>query len=315
MSSPAEHTQSTERARIPGHSSSRLRLPRKYLAVAPPYLWLLVFFLVPFLLALKISFSQPVFDRPPYTEVFAWSEGLVPEFKGSLDNYRFLTTDDLYILAYLNSLKIAVISTLLCLLIGYPMAYGIARAPPAMRNALLMGIILPFWTSFLIRIYAWIGILKNEGVLNNVLLAFGVIDDPLPMIHNWFSLYVGIVYSYLPFMILPLYANLAKMNESFLEAASDLGCRPWKSFISITLPLSFPGIIAGSMLVFIPCVGEYVIPVLLGGPDTLMIGPVLWNEFFQNVDWPVASAVAIAMLVLLVIPIAIFQHYQSREDA
>jgi putrescine transport system permease protein len=195
------------------------------------------------------------------------------------------------------------------------MAYGIARAPGTLRNVLLMAIILPFWTSFLIRIYAWIGILKNEGILNNVLLFLGVIDEPLALIHNWFSLYVGIVYTYLPFMILPLYANLAKMDESLLEAASDLGCRPWKTFVSITLPLSFPGIVAGSMLVFIPTVGEYVIPALLGGPDTLMIGPVLWNEFFQNVDWPVASTVAIAMLVLLVIPIAIFQHYQSREDS
>ena len=250
----------------------RLRIPGRYLAVAPTYIWLLIFFLVPFLLALKISFAQPLFQQPPYSAIFAWTDGWLPEFRGTLDNYRFLTTDNLYILAYLNSLKIAVISTLLCLLIGYPMAYGIARAPGAMRNVLLMGIILPFWTSFLIRIYAWIGILKNEGVLNNVLLFLGIIDEPLSLIHNWFSLYVGIVYSYLPFMILPLYANLAKMNESLLEAASDLGCRPWKTFVSITLPLSFPGIIAGSMLVFIPSVGEYVIPALLGGPDTLMIG-------------------------------------------
>jgi len=293
---------------------SRFRSLGRYLAVAPPYIWLLLFFLIPFALALKISFAQPVFDQPPYTAVFEWSTALVPQFTGTLDNYRFLTTDNLYILAYLNSIKIAVISTLLCLLIGYPMAYGIARAPGTMRNVLLMAVILPFWTSFLIRIYAWIGILKNEGVLNNVLMALGLIDDPLPLIHNWFSLYVGIVYSYLPFMILPLYANLAKMDESLLEAAADLGCRPWKAFLTVTLPLSFPGIVAGSMLVFIPAVGEYVIPALLGGPDTLMIGPVLWNEFFQNVDWPVAATVAIAMLVLLVIPIAIFQHYQARED-
>lgn len=294
---------------------SRLRVPGRYLAVAPTYIWLLIFFLVPFLLVLKISLAQPVFQQPPYSEIFAWTEGWIPAFKGTLENYRFLTTDDLYILAYLNSLKIAVISTLLCLLVGYPMAYGVARAPSTLRNVLLMGIILPFWTSFLIRIYAWIGILKNEGILNNALIYLGIIDSPLPLIHNWFSLYVGIVYTYLPFMILPLYANLAKMDESLLEAASDLGCRPWKTFVSITLPLSFPGIVAGSMLVFIPTVGEYVIPVLLGGPDTLMIGPVLWNEFFQNVDWPVASTVAIAMLILLVVPIAIFQHYQSREDA
>lgn len=292
-----------------------IRIPGRYLAVSPPYLWLLVFFLVPFLLVLKISLATPEFSQPPYSAVFDWSEGLIPSFEGSLGNYRFLTTDDLYILAYLNSIKIAVISTLLCLLIGYPMAYGIARAPGTMRNVLLMAVILPFWTSFLIRVYAWIGILKNQGVLNAVLLWLGVIDQPLDMIHNAFSLYVGIVYTYLPFMILPLYANLAKMDESLLEAASDLGCRPWKAFVSVTLPLSLPGIIAGSMLVFIPAVGEYVIPALLGGPDTLMIGPVLWNEFFQNVDWPVASTVAVAMLLLLVVPIAIFQHFQAREDA
>lgn len=292
----------------------RIRLPGRYLALSPPYLWLFIFFLVPFVLVLKISFSSPIMDQPPYTAMFQWAEGLLPEIEATLANYSFLTTDNLYIVAYLNSIKIAVISTILCLLVGYPMAYGIARAPGARRNALLMLVVLPFWTSFLIRIYAWIGILKSKGVLNAVLLALGLIDEPLPMIHNWFSLYVGIVYSYLPFMILPLYANLAKMDESLLEAASDLGCKPWKTFVTITLPLSFPGIVAGSMLVFIPCVGEYVIPVLLGGPDTLMIGPVLWNEFFQNVDWPVASTVAIAMLVLLVVPIVIFQHYQARED-
>jgi len=308
-------TASSNNASRSSRRPRRFRIPGQYLAVSPPYLWLFVFFLVPFLLALKISFSTPVFDQPPYTAVFDWSAGLIPEIKGTLSNYKFLTTDDLYIVAYLNSIKIAVISTVLCLLIGYPMAYAIARAPAAMRNVLLMAIILPFWTSFLIRVYAWIGILKNNGLLNHILMAFGLIDEPLPLIHNWFSLYIGIVYSYLPFMILPLYANLAKMDESLLEAASDLGCRPWKTFVSITLPLSFPGIVAGSMLVFIPAVGEYVIPALLGGPDTLMIGPVLWNEFFQNIDWPVASTVAIAMLILLVVPIAIFQHYQSREDA
>ena len=194
------------------------------------------------------------------------------------------------------------------------MAYGIARAPGAWRNALLMLVILPFWTSFLIRVYAWIGILKNNGILNNALMGLGIIDEPLALLHNNFSIYVGIVYSYLPFMILPLYANLARMDDSLLESAADLGCRPWKAFVSITLPLSMPGIVAGSMLVFIPVVGEFVIPELLGGPDTLMIGKVLWNEFFQNRDWPVASAVAIAMLILLVIPIVIFQHYQNKQE-
>lgn len=292
----------------------RLKIGGRTLVVAAPYLWLLVFFLAPFVIVLKLSFAEPLIAQPPYSAVFAWSSGLLPEFKGSLDNYAFLLTDDLYITAYLNSIRIALVSTFICLLIGYPMAYGIARAPGSWRNALLMLVILPFWTSFLIRVYAWIGILKNNGILNNLLMTFGVIDEPLQLLHNHFSVYLGIVYSYLPFMILPLYANLARMDDSLLEAAADLGCRPWKAFVSVTLPLSIPGIVAGSMLVFIPAVGEFVIPELLGGPDTLMIGKILWNEFFQNRDWPVASAVAIAMLVLLVIPIVIFQHYQNRES-
>lgn len=295
-------------------TSRRFGIPGRYLVVSAPYIWLLIFFLAPFALVLKISFSSAIIAQPPYTALFDWSAGLVPDIRGTLSSYQFLLSDELYAVAYLNSIKIALISTVLCLLIGYPMAYGIARAADAWRNVLLMLVILPFWTSFLIRVYAWIGILKNNGVLNNVLMGLGLIDQPLPMLHSDFSVYVGIVYTYLPFMILPLYANLAKMDESLLEAASDLGCRPWKAFLSITLPLSFPGIVAGSMLVFIPAVGEYVIPALLGGPDTLMIGKVLWNEFFRNRDWPVASAVAIAMLVFLVIPIVIFQHFQARED-
>jgi len=294
--------------------SRRFGIPGRYLVVSAPYIWLLIFFLAPFVLVLKISFSSAIIAQPPYTPLFDWGVGLIPDIKGTLASYEFLLSDELYAVAYLNSIKIALLSTILCLLIGYPMAYGIARAPGAWRNILLMLVILPFWTSFLIRVYAWIGILKNNGVLNNALMGLGIIDQPLPMLHSDFSVYVGIVYTYLPFMILPLYANLAKMDESLLEAASDLGCRPWKAFTSITLPLSFPGIIAGSMLVFIPAVGEYVIPALLGGPDTLMIGKVLWNEFFRNRDWPVASAVAIAMLVFLVIPIVIFQHFQARED-
>ncbi len=294
-------------------SARRFGLSGRTLAVAAPYVWLLVFFLAPFAIVLKLSFAEPLIAQPPYSAVFEWAGGLLPTFTGSFDNYAFLLSDDLYITAYLNSIKIAFVSTLLCLLIGYPMAYGIARAPGAWRNALLMLVILPFWTSFLIRVYAWIGILKNNGILNNVLIGLGIIDEPLDILHNHFSVYLGIVYSYLPFMILPLYANLARMDESLLEAAADLGCRPWKTFVSVTLPLSLPGIIAGSMLVFIPAVGEFVIPELLGGPDTLMIGKILWNEFFQNRDWPVASAVAIAMLILLVIPIVIFQHFQGRE--
>ena len=280
----------------------------------PPYIWLLLFFLAPFAIVMKLSVSEAAIAMPPYLPIFDWAEGLIPDFTGTLFNFEFLFTDDLYIIAYLNSIKIALISTLACLLIGYPMAYGIARASDAWRNALLMLVILPFWTSFLIRVYAWIGILKNNGLINNMLMSLGIIDQPLPLLHNDFSVYIGIVYSYLPFMILPLYANLAKMDESLLEASADLGARPWKTFVKITLPLSISGIIAGSMLVFIPAVGEFVIPELLGGPDTLMIGRILWNEFFHNRDWPVASAVAIAMLVFLVVPIVIFQHFQGRDD-
>ena len=315
MSSPATRTTApNDKAGTAGASRRRGLIPGRYLVVSAPYIWLLIFFLAPFALVLKISLSSPILAQPPYTALFDWSAGLIPDIKGTLSNYEFLLSDNLYIVAYLNSIKIALVSTILCLLIGYPMAYGIARAPGTMRNALLMLVILPFWTSFLIRVYAWIGILKNNGILNNLLISTGLIDQPLPLLHSAFSVYVGIVYSYLPFMILPLYANLAKMDESLMEAAADLGCRPWKAFVSITLPLSFPGIVAGSMLVFIPAVGEFVIPELLGGPDTLMIGKILWNEFFHNRDWPVASAVAIAMLVLLVVPIVIFQHYQARED-
>jgi len=291
---------------------ARLFSPRTVILL-PPYIWLLLFFLAPFAIVLKLSISEAAIAMPPYLPIVEWAEGLVPTFTGTLYNFNFLFTDDLYIVAYLNSIKIAAISTFACLLIGYPMAYGIARAPGAWRNALLMLVILPFWTSFLIRVYAWIGILKNNGILNNLLISLGVIDQPIQMLHNDFSVYVGIVYSYLPFMILPLYANLAKMDESLLEAAADLGCRPWKAFWAVTLPLSIPGIVAGSMLVFIPAVGEFVIPELLGGPDTLMIGRILWNEFFHNRDWPVASAVAIAMLIFLVIPIVIFQHYQNKD--
>jgi putrescine transport system permease protein len=221
--------------------------------------------------------------------------------------------DKLYFSAYINSMKVAAISTVLCLLVGYPMAYGIARASPAWRNVLLMMVVLPFWTSFLLRVYAWIGMLRSDGVINDILLFLHIIDEPLVMLQTNFAVYLGIVYSYLPFMVMPLYANLEKMDLTLLEAAEDLGCRPYKAFLRITLPLSVPGIIAGSMLVFIPAVGEFVIPALLGGPNSLMIGRVLWDEFFNNRDWPVASAVAIAMLVLLVIPIMVFQYFQGRE--
>jgi putrescine transport system permease protein len=279
----------------------------------PPYAWLLLFFLIPFLIVLKISFSETQAAIPPYLPLVDWAEDAVLQIRLNLGNYRYLFSDALYVDAYLNSLKIAGVSTLCCLLIGYPMAYAIARAPRVARNPLLMLVVLPFWTSFLIRVYAWMGILKNEGLLNAFLQWTGLIDQPLQMLETDFAVYVGIVYSYLPFMVLPLYATLEKMDLSLLEAAADLGCRPFRAFLSVTLPLSIPGMIAGSMLVFIPAVGEFVIPDLLGGPDTLMIGKVLWSEFFDNRDWPVASAVAVAMLVLLVAPIMIFQHYQNKN--
>ncbi len=291
----------------------RLGLSGRTAVIAIPYVWLLLFFLIPFAFVLKIALAEALIARPPYSPLFEWSEETYLTIKLNVGNFLFLLEDDLYWKAYLNSGKIALISTLACLLIGYPMAYGMARANPAWRNVLLMLVILPFWTSFLLRVYAWIGILKNNGVINNVLIWLGIIDEPIVMMQTDFAVYVGIVYSYLPFMILPLYANLERLDNTLLEAAADLGCRPMKAFFTITLPLSVPGIIAGCMLVFIPAVGEFVIPALLGGPDTLMIGRVLWDEFFANRDWPVASAVAIAVLLLLVVPIMLFQHFQARE--
>jgi putrescine transport system permease protein len=294
-----------------------LQAPRKHagrpFVIAVPYLWLLVMFLVPFIIVFKISFSETRLAMPPYAPLIEWRDGAPAAVKLYFANYRFLFTDRLYISAYLYSLKVAAVSTLWCLLIGYPMAYAIARSTALWRNLLLMLIVLPFWTSFLLRVYAWIGLLKNNGVINNVLLALGVIHQPLTLMQTDFAVYVGIVYSYLPFMILPLYANLEKHDPTLLEAAADLGARPWRAFVRVTLPLSVPGIAAGSLLVFIPAVGEYVIPSLLGRTDQLMIGRVLSDEFFANRDWPVASAVAILMLILLVVPIMLFQRVQRRE--
>jgi putrescine transport system permease protein len=287
-------------------------VPRgKSLVTSVPYLWLLLFFLIPFVIVLKISFSDTRIAMPPYEPLFSWAADQVLQIKLNLSNFAFLVQDDLYWRSYLTSIKVAAISTLLCLLIGYPMAYAIARSNPATRNTLLLLVILPFWTSFLLRVYAWIGLLKNNGFINNFLIKLGLIDQPIQMLQTDFAVYIGIVYSYLPFMILPLYANLEKMDLTLLEAAADLGSRPWESFLRITLPLSLPGIIAGCMLVFIPAIGEFVIPSLLGDPGMLMIGKVLWTEFFNNRDWPVASAVAIALLLFLVIPIMIYQRTQE----
>ena len=291
---------------LTGHHGRRL-------VIALPYLWLLVFFTLPFVIVLKISLAEVLLGRPPYSPLWQYLEDSTLQIQLHLDNYRRLWEDPLYFISYLKSLKIAGVSTLVCLLLGYPMAYAIARSRDSLRNLLLMLVILPFWTSFLIRVYAWIGILKSNGLLNNLLLALGVIDHPLTLLHTDFAVHLGIVYSYLPFMVLPLYATLSRMDLTLLEAAADLGCRPWKAFLSVTLPLSLPGIIAGCMLVFIPAVGEFVIPDLLGGPDSLMIGKVLWTEFFSNRDWPAASAVAVVMLVLLVVPLALFQRAQEKS--
>lgn len=284
----------------------------RWLVIAPPYVWMLLFFAIPFAIALKISFSHSLIAMPPYSDLVSWT-GKDLMVSLNISNYLFLLTDSLYYSAYLSSLKIAIISTFLCLLLGYPIAYAISRMPVATRNIALMLVILPSWTSFLIRIYAWIGILKNNGLLNNFLIWAGLIEQPLQILHTNIAVYIGIVYAYLPFMVLPLYTNLVKLDGRLLEAAYDLGARPWKVFLQITLPLSRSGIIAGSMLVMIPVVGEFVIPELLGGPSTLMIGKVLWDEFFNNRDWPVASAVSTVMLVLLLAPIVIFHHYEAKE--
>ncbi|WP_028032427.1 ABC transporter permease subunit [Chelativorans sp. J32] len=286
--------------------------------IAVPYLWLFIFFLVPFFIVLKISLSQVTIAIPPYIPVFNWQDGLAGFFQKlgalSLDNYLWLADDPLYVNAYLSSLRIAAVSTLLTLLVGYPLAYGMARAPLAVRPILLMMVILPFWTSFLIRVYAWIGILKPEGLLNQFLMFLGIIDQPLVIANTTTAVYIGIVYSYLPFMVLPLYATLEKMDYSLIEAAEDLGCTPLAAFWKITFPLSLAGVLAGCMLVFIPAVGEFVIPDLLGGSGTLMIGKTLWNEFFANRDWPVSSAVAIVLLLILVLPIVYFQRAQARAQ-
>ncbi|SEM70725.1 ABC transporter permease subunit [Palleronia pelagia] len=284
----------------------------KRLVALVPVAWLGLFFLVPFLVLLKISFSEPAIAQPPYLPLLDWADGILT-IALNLGNYIFLTEDPLYLLSYLSSVKIAAISTVLTLLLGYPMAYVIARAPEHRRGLLLMLVILPFWTSFLLRVYAWIGLLKANGIVNNALLAVGVIDQPLVMLQTDFAVYLGIVYTYLPFMILPLYATLSKLDADLLDASADLGARPGTTFLTVTLPLSLPGVVAGSMLVFIPAVGEYIIPALLGGPGTLMIGSVLWNEFFLNRDWPVAAAVAIVMVLVLALPIALLRRVQARE--
>ena len=291
----------------------KIGLTGRVLVIAVPMIWLLVFLLIPFLVIGKISLSEALIARPPYSSLLEWgSDGLLL-ISLNFGNYYYLIDDALYISAYLNSLKIAFISTIFCLLIGYPIAYYIAKSSENKRNILLMLIILPFWTSFLLRVYSWIGFFKSKGIINEALLSLDIISEPLIMMQTDFAVYVGIVYTYLPFMILPLYSNLVKLDDSLLEASADLGGKPMISFFKITLPLSIPGIIAGSMLVLIPAVGEFVIPALLGGPDTLMIGRVLWDEFFSNRDWPVAAAVSIVMLVVLILPVMWIQNKQNSN--
>ncbi len=287
--------------------------PGRWLIILPPLLFLFVFFLVPFAFAFKISFAEAAPRVPPFTEVISWGADHRLHLAISLGNYKYLIADQVYGLAYLYSLRTAFFSTLICLLIGYPMAYAIARAPKSTQNLLLLVIMLPFWTSFLLRVYALEGLIRDNGFLNTVLLHLGLIRQPFHIMHTSVAVYVGIIYSYLPFMVLPLFATLEKLDPILLEAAGDLGSTPRRAFFDVTLPLSLPGVIAGSMLVFIPAVGEFVIPSLLGGPNNLMIGRVLWDEFFGNHDWPVASAVAIAFLLLLAAPIAIYQYYNVRQ--
>jgi putrescine transport system permease protein len=285
--------------------------------VLVPYAWLAAFFLVPFLIVLKLSLSQTEIAQPPYSPVFDIAAGFagVRAFVSGLsfDNYAALISDPIYILSYLRSLEIAMVSTLILLLIGYPIAYGMARASARLQPILVMLVILPFWTSFLIRVYAWINILQRDGLLNHALSALRIANDPIVWLSTDTAIYIGIVYSYLPFMVLPLYAALQKMDETLLEAAADLGCPRWKAFWSVTFPLSLPGVGAGVLLCFIPITGEFVIPDLLGGSQTLMIGQTLWTEFFGNKDWPIASAIAIVLLCVLVVPMSLYERLQTRE--
>lgn len=292
--------------------------PRR-LVVLAPYLWLAVFFAVPFLIVLRMSLSQSAIAQPPYTPLFDPAAGWegVKAFVGalSLDNFRNVFSDSLYTFAYLKSLQVAGISTALLLLIGFPIAYGMARSPRALQPILVMAVILPFWTAFLIRIYAWVTILQREGLLNDALLALRIIDEPVGWLASDTAIYIGVVYSYLPFMVLPIYSALEKLDDSLLEAAADLGCQRWKAFWLVTLPLALPGVAAGALLCFIPVIGEFVIPDLLGGSGTMMIGQALWVDFFNNLDWPAASAIAMVLLGLLVAPIVAYQHLQTRALA
>ena len=286
---------------------------RRALVLALPAAWMLLFFAAPFAIVLSIGFAEPAEGIPPYAPPLRWAEGAWPVLQPNFANFALLFEDPFYVEALLRSLRVAAISATLCLLVGYPMALAIARAPERWRSTLLLLVILPFWTSFLLRVTAWIGLLQDQGWINGALMALGVIEEPIALLYTDLAMYLGITYCYLPFMVLPLYASLAKLDPALLEAAADLGARPWRAFLTVTLPLSLPGVLAGLLLVFIPAVGEFVIPELLGGPGAQLIGRVLWTEFFQNRDWPLASALAVALLLVLVLPIALFQARAARE--
>jgi putrescine transport system permease protein len=286
---------------------------RRGLVLALPAAWMLLFFAAPFAIVLSIGFAEPAEGIPPYAPPLRWAEGALPALQPNFANFALLLEDPFYIEALLRSLRVAAIAATFCLLVGYPMALAIARAPARWRATLLLLVILPFWTSFLLRVTAWIGLLQDQGWINGALLALGLIAEPIPLLYTDVAMYLGITYCYLPFMVLPLYASLSKLDPVLLEAAADLGARPWRAFVAVTLPLSLPGVLAGFLLVFIPAVGEFVIPELLGGPGAQLIGRVLWTEFFQNRDWPLASALAVALLVTLVLPIAAFQARAARE--
>ena len=314
MSSPAETAASAELRfweKALYWITHLLQTQWRRLVLYIPFAWLLLFFLAPFFFVLKISLAETTIASPPYTPMIEWIDEGVMHVRLVIDNFAYLWEDDLYVNTYLNSLKISSISTLLCLLIGYPIAYAIVRSSHTTKHILLMLIILPFWTSFLLRVYAWMGILADQGLINDFIKWLGF--EPIRLLYTHTAVYIGIVYTYVPFMILPLYANMEKLDWELLEAAADLGARPMTTFLTITLPMTAPGILAGSLLVFIPATGEYVIPDLLGGGNVLMIGRVLYNEFNANIDWPVASAVAIALLLVLVLPMMLYQHIQGKE--
>lgn len=305
-----------EQARKPLFQRAMRRVQDRWrsIIIAIPFFWLLLFFLAPFFIVAKISVAELAIASPPFTKMVEWVDGGIITIRLVFDNFIYIFDDPLYLNTYLNSLKISVTATLLCLLFGYPIAYAIVRSGPVAKPILLFTIILPFWTSFLLRVYAWMGLLADQGTINNLLIYIGLIDEPIRMLYTEFAVFVGIVYTYMPFMILPLYANMEKLDASLNEAAADLGSRPTNTFFRVTLPLTVPGIVAGSLLVFIPATGEYVIPDLLGGGNVQMIGRVLYNEFSRNSDWPVAAAVAIVLLVLLVLPIIVFQYFQGKAS-